>query len=106
MQICVAVLFSDKYDHSDPVRSPFDTFSKSKEIGMRKQKLFALIVSFAAIIGTAAIVQPYVTAESCCGSSEFATCTGSKTCTACKNCRSCKHCKDGGTCGVCSKKVE
>ena len=37
--------------------------------------------------------------------SNTATCTGAKNCKACKNCKYCKHCaKDGGTCGVCSKK--
>ena len=35
-----------------------------------------------------------------------ATCTGAKNCSACKNCKYCKHCaKDGGTCGVCKKRL-
>lgn len=34
-----------------------------------------------------------------------ATCTGSAHCHACRNCNHCKYChKNGGTCGVCSKK--
>lgn len=45
-------------------------------------------------------------AQQCCtGENVMATCKGSKSCNACKNCKYCKHCsKDGGSCGVCSKK--
>lgn len=36
----------------------------------------------------------------------FATCYGSDPCNACKNCKYCRHCaKEGGTCGVCKKRL-
>lgn len=35
-----------------------------------------------------------------------AKCLGAANCRACKNCRYCKHCaKDGGTCGVCRRRM-
>ncbi len=41
------------------------------------------------------------------GGAFFATCTGADPCKACKNCNACRHChKEGGTCGVCKKRVE
>lgn len=72
-----------------------------------QKRIATLVVSCIAIIGMAALVQPFVRAESCCDSSASASCSGSSACNVCKNCKYCKYCAtDGRKCGVCSKKTE